>query len=152
MPALDYYAVANAIKSILEASADLAGVTVVVEKEHTFTAGAEPWIGIYVERRDPSPSQYLDAGQSTRYQIRFSIWVWCMSIEDTERAIKVRNELVGKVEKVLMANRTLNNLVSMSWLLGGELPSGRLSSENDEAIYLSGGETILVAETTTSTV
>jgi len=146
----DYYAIEEEIADILRAEALMDGVTIDVEGELTFEAGAAPWVGIYLERRDPSPEQYLDAGQSTRYRLRFTLWTWVVSLESIADAIKRRNDLMSRVEKVLMKNRTIRDFVDMSWLEGGDMPSGRLPA--DQSVYLSGAEIILIAEISTDTI
>jgi hypothetical protein len=157
MPGIDYYKITNRISEILAAHPDLFNTTVRTEGEADFTSGLEPWVGVYFERRDPSPNQNLDAGQSTRYLLRYSIWCWCMSIDNIYDAIKRRDDLVNIVERVLMRYRTLDDgtgpLVDMSWLMGGNMPSGRFDSGNDgtSITYLSGGEILLLAEASTTT-
>lgn len=150
MPRVDYYAIEEKLGQVLRDSPLLQDVPVVVEGEVDFALGQTPWIGVYLERRDPAPNQRLDAGQSTRYRARFSVWCWEMSLESTALAIKKRDEYISRIEQVLMGNRTLDDMVDMLWLEGGEMPSGRMESDNAVA-FLSGGETIVLAEFETTT-
>jgi len=54
--------------------------------------------------------------------------------------------MVSKVELVCLKNLTFGDTFDMSWLMGGEMPSGRLEAPDSRAVYLSGAEIILVAE------
>jgi len=146
MPAIDYFALEEKIREVFQADSSLNGVEIRVEGEVNFQPGIAPWVGIYLDRRDPSPNQPLAMGFITRYQLRFSIWCWAMSLESVADAIKSRDQLVSKVELIAMKDRTFEGVFDMSWLMGGELPSGRLENESGQAVYLSGGEIILIAE------
>lgn len=148
MARLDYYAIEEKIAEILRADPLLSGVEVRVEGELDFQAGLAPWVGVYLDRRDPA-QQVLDAGRSTTYRLRFTLWAWTVSIEAIADAIRARDELLGKLETVLMNNRTIGDLVSMSWIEGGEMPSGKLEG-NTGGIYMSGAEIALIAEARTS--
>lgn len=149
MARVDYYAIEQAIQTLLQGAASLSGVVVTVEEELLFGAEATPWVGIYLERRDaPSDQQSLSAGQRTRFRLRFSIWCWEYSLESVAKAIQLRDDLLGKVEVVLMGDRTLGNTVSTSWLEGGEMPSARLPGGSG---WVSGGEIVLVADALATT-
>lgn len=147
MARIDYYAIEEKLQEILLADTRLLGAEIRVEGEMDFNA-AGSWVGIYLERRDPAPQQSLDAGRSTRYRLQLSLWCWCMDIEDPAKAVQARDALLAKVEQILMENRTIGGLVDMSWLQGGQLPTGRLDGSQG-AIYLSGGEIVLIAEART---
>ena len=150
MARVDYYAIEQEIKTVLEADAALAGVTVTIEEELMFGSESTPWIGVYLDRRDAPPAlQRLGAGQSTRFLLRFPLWCWEYHLESITKAIQRRDDLVGKIEVALMKNRTLSGKVATSWLEGGELPSARLP---EQAGFVSGAEVILVAEVSATTV
>lgn len=148
MARVDYYAIETAVQAILQADATLAGTTVVVEGELVFGSEQTPWVGIYLDRRDaPADRQRIAAGTRTVFLIRLALWCWEYSVEGEAKAIQLRDDLVGKVEVALMANRTLSGTVTTSWLEGGELPSGRLP----ETGWVSGGEIVLIAEAKATT-
>lgn len=150
MARVDYYAIETQIQTILQADADLTGVMVTVEEELIFGAESTPWIGIYLDRRDaPSDLQRLSAGQQTTFILAISIWCWEYSLDSLKKAIQLRDDLLGKTEVVLMKNRTLGGQVSKSWLEGGDMPSAKVP---DSSAWLSGGEIILKAEVTSTTV
>jgi hypothetical protein len=141
---LDYYGIQRAVQEVLVADQDLANVRVTIEEELLFGGETTPWVGIYLDRRDAPPDrQRISAGQSTIYLVRLELWCWEYSLESLATAIQLRDDLVGKVEVVLMRNRTLKDTVHMSWLEGGELPSARVPGRT---AWMSGGEIRLVAQ------
>ena len=149
MARVDYYAIELAIQTLLQGATSLSGVMVTVEEELLFGAETTPWVGIYLDRRDaPADLQGLSAGQRTRFLLRFSIWAWEYSLESVAKAIQLRDDLLGKVEIVLMGNRTLDGTVNKCWLEGGEMPSARLPGGSG---WVSGGEIVLVADAVATT-
>ncbi len=150
MARVDYFAIEEAIKTVLASSADLANVDIFVEEQVQFGIEAPGgWITIFGERRDPTTGQSLSMGQRTRYTLRFSIWVWCYNIDGVREAVKARDALLGKVEVVLLQNPTLGGVVNRIYLGGGELPSGALPSEIGG--FVSGGEIVVLVEAVATT-
>lgn len=136
---IDYYGVETELRELLQAA--IPEVVVAVEEEMVFSEG-QPFIGIYLDRREaPDGLQTLSAGQRVRYRLTFSIWVWAIAIEK-DVAIKTRNDLIGRVEQILMANREWHEQIETSWIGGGELQSGR-SARND---FIAGGEITVIAD------
>lgn len=143
-PLIDYEAIEDEIKKILDDALDETMVT--VEEELSFPAELTPWVGIYLDRRDPSRNQYMSAGRRQDYDVRFAIWCWCAGME-ARATWRARNGLVTLVERALMANRTLNGLVETIMLEGGDMLSGRLQDGDDQVGFTSGGEVVLIART-----
>ena len=141
MARIDYFNIEEAIKSILDADADLADVEVLIEEELTIQRGNV--VGIYLDDRDaPDEEQSLSAGTRTRFNVRFSIWCWHFGVgRDRRVPMQQRDDLVGKVEIALMKERTLNDTVNMSWLEGGEFLSGP-DPTGDQ--FMSGASVILI--------
>lgn len=145
---VDYWAIENEIAEIIRANTDV--VVVTVEEEMMFGAESSPWVGVYLDRREMAARQSLSAGTRTRMQLTFSIWAWCFSLE-LQEAIKQRDYCIGSLELVLMANRTINEMVDSSWLSGGRLPSARVrAASGSSGGFVSGGEILLVADVTAS--
>lgn len=145
MARIDYYAIEEAIQTLLKNDATLDGVAITVEEELIFGAESTPWVGIYLEGRSvPSDQQVLAAGTVARYTLDFRIWCWQYSLDKTQ-ALKLRDDLLGKVEVTLMKNRTLGGMVASSWIEGGETPSGRLGNEQNSG-WACGAEIILIAQ------
>ena len=149
MARINYYGIEDAIRSVLAADSDLAGVTITVEEELSPARGNV--VGIYLDSRSaPNELQGLSAGQRTRFHVTFSIWCWHFGVgRDWRVPMQQRDDLLGKVEIVLMKNRTLNDTVTMSWLTGGEFMSGPDPTGNQ---FMSGAEIKLTADVAASTV
>ncbi len=148
MARVNYYDIANEIKEVLIADPTLGGVQVTVEDDAPLDTG--PWVSVGIINRSTPTGQPLAAGTRTRFNIRFSLWCWQFSLESTGVASRLRDDLVGKVEIVLMKNRTLNSKVSYGWLEGGDMMSERIQNDNVSG-YVAGGEVTLVVEITAST-
>ena len=148
MARVDYFSIETAIKTILDADADLASVSVLIEEELTVQRGNV--IGIYLDDRDAAEQdQSLSAGTRTRFNVRFSIWCWHFGVgRDRRVPMEQRDDLVGKVEIALMKERSLNSTVDTSWLEGGEFLSGPDPTGKQ---FMSGASIILVADVTGTT-
>ncbi|HEV8639643.1 MAG TPA: hypothetical protein VGV13_00915 [Methylomirabilota bacterium] len=147
MARVDYFAIEQAIQTVLKAAPDLSGTQVVIEEELQFGSEATPRVGIYLMRRDaPSGLQALAAGQQTRFLVRFEIRCAAYSLDAVATAISLRDDLVGKVEVALMASRSLNGTVISSWLEGGDLPSAQTGDG-----WTSRGDVILIADVKATT-
>lgn len=154
--AIDYDDMEDQIKAIIEAYSGLQtsdGVTVLVEEDFSQVVGAidnGKIVIVYLDDRAATPGQPIAAGQRTRMDVGFSIWVAAVSAESFRKAAQLRTDLICKVELALMGNRTLNNRAASSWLLGGEFHSARKKSPTG-LIYMAMAEVKLVAEATAST-
>lgn len=148
MSRVDYYDIATELAEVLIADSTMEGVQVTVEDDAPLDSG--PWVSVFIENRSTPSGQPLAAGTKTRFQIRFGIWCWQFSLESIGVASRLRDDLVGRVEIVLMKNRTLNNKVSHSWLEGGDMMSERIQNDNASG-FIAGGEIIMIAEITAST-
>ena len=142
MARIDYFSIEDELGSLIRADETVQGVQVTVEGDVEIEAGA--LVAIYLDRRDPTSGQSLSAGTRTRFQIKFIIWCWEYSLDSMSDAMKKRDDLVGKVEIILMKNRTISNKVSTSWLAGGAMPAQQLEGDFDG--YVAGGEIVLIAE------
>lgn len=137
-----YWDIENEIAEILRAN--LSDCTIVVEDEQMFSPEQTPWIGVYLERRDPHPQQPMAAGTKQRLVLRFSIWIWCFALERVGAFI-ARDDAISRAEAVLMKHRRLNEKVEMILLQGGAMPSARVSGMQDGANFLAGGEIVVSA-------
>ena len=152
MARLDYYAIENQIKTILEADSDVTGhwgernTRVLIEREMVFGMDELPAVMIYLDRRDATPGQPIAAGTRTRLQLRFSIWCVDFHLDSMAMACEARDDLMGLVEVALMKNRDLDGKVGASWIEGGEF----MSAENDGS-FIAAGEIVLVADGVSTT-
>ena len=119
MARVDYFGIEEAIRDILVSDTSLGGISVLIEDEINFIEG--PVVALYLENRAaPAELQSLSAGQRTRFYVSFVLWVMDFSLDGIREASKKRDDLVGKVEIVLMKDRTLGGTVTTSWLEGGD--------------------------------
>ena len=127
MAAVDYSGIEDTIKGVLEADARTTGAAIYVEEEPQFgLSDMQQAVLVYLDRRSaPNTQQNLAAGKRTRYLLQLTVAVLYFSLESFKAACDGRNTLLGNVELVLMANRTLNGKVETLWLEGGELYSVR---------------------------
>jgi len=119
MARCDYFAIEKEFAEVFRSAPTLQGYGVVVEKSIEFESES-PMIGIYLERRDASPEQYMAANTIQRYMLTLSIWCFSFGL-NLDEAIQVRDDMIGKVELVLLENPTINGLVDNIVLLGGEM-------------------------------
>lgn len=148
MAAVDYSGIRDKLKDILEADARTSGARIFIEEEPQFgLADQQAVIAVFMDRRDaPAPSQGLAAGKRTRYFLRLSLWVVAFSLENYKGACDRRDEVLGNLELVLMANRTIGDKVTSAWLEGGEMFSAR---DAQNTVYTAAAETVLVCEVQT---
>lgn len=127
MAAINYSGIRTQIKSILEGDAALAGTRIYIEEEPQFgLSDVQKAIAVFTDRRTAPPSeQSLAAGKRTRYYLRTLFVVLFFDTASFDAACTGRDDLLGALELVLMANRTLGGLVATSWLEGGAFYSGR---------------------------
>lgn len=140
MAQVDYFAIAEEIAEIIRAANP--SMLVAVEEEVLVGPDNSPAVCVFIDRREVPSSQPIAAGLKMRVIIHFSIWVWtyCLSVPD---AIRERDVLIGKIELLLMQNRTIHEMVDMLWIDGGDLPTARLP---DSSGFTSGGEILVRAE------
>ncbi len=99
-----------------------------------------PAIFVYRDRRDAvEGNQRISFGQRVDYDLQISIWCMEGDFESAEAASRRCDDLLGKVEVALLADRTLGNTVNTIILTGGEFVSGE-----DNGFY-SAAEIALVA-------
>lgn len=148
MARIDYAAIQTQIKTVLNADATLAGVTVEIERDGLTSPEQCPWVGIYLERRQIF-RRPIAAGTRMDYKIYFLLWCYEFSMETIEAAASLRDDLIGKVEIALMKNTSLNGLVTTLALTDD---AGEFESARTEAGFISGGSIRLeaVAKATTA--
>jgi hypothetical protein len=140
MPRADYWGLLVEVAEILREN--IPEAPVVIEEELMLALEMSPRIGVYLDSRTYPSAQPLAAGRISRIDLRLSVWVWCGALE-LVAAVKARDELVARVEEVLILNRTFHDKAVTSWLEGGELPSSRLPNANG---FICGGEVAVHVE------
>lgn len=145
MSAIQYREIVDSLRQIFESDPRTADAGVYVEKDLAVdTVGVQKAIVIVLDKRKPSDDQPIAAGRRTRWELHIGVWACGFAIE-AEEASRIRDQLLGEVELVLMANRTIRDKVAGSWLMGGEFVS--VSGDTNS---FSSAETVLVADVTTS--
>ena len=142
MAVVDYHGILTSMKTILEDDASLGDVPVFVEEDPQFDlSGAGRALVLTLGSRREGGGQPLAAGKRTRWHVRVGVWAVGYALS-FEAAAKLRDDLVGLVELVLMNNRTISGTVAAGWLEGGEFISVRNQTEGCYAL----AETIFVGE------
>ena len=144
MPRIGYYAILQELQAILQGDPSLNGVTVNIEQEGMLNVTA-PWVNLLLDRRDAPPDQYLAGNTKQRYFVKFILNCVQFALNKAE-ASRLRDELVGTVEIVLMGNRTLNSFVTTSWLEGGAFDITSV-----DAGFVANAEIMLTADVTATT-
>ena len=143
MAAANYHDLLAGLQQIFEGDPRTRDARVFVEEDPQFDLiGAQKCILLVLNSRIPTGGQPIAAGKRTRWNVKIGVWACGFGIS-FEQAAQIRDELVGQIEVVLMANRTIRDKVATSWLDGGEFVSVR----NEQHMFAS-AETILVAEVT----
>ena len=141
MARVDYWSIEEKISELLLDTEGLEDINVLIEEELTLQRG--PTVAVYLDRRDaPAGLQSASGGQRTRFEIRFSIWCYEFHL-DMQTAIKLRDELLGRVEVALIKNSTLGGTVAGAWIEGGEFQNAKNPGGTG---FFSGGEIVLVAD------
>ena len=127
MAAVDYSGIRDQLKSIFEGDARTSGATIFVEEEPQFgLSDVQQAILIVLDRRTAPPgAQRLAAGKRTQYHLHCTLVTVFFSMESFRAACEGRDALLGQMELVLMANRTIGGKATSSWLEGGEMFSVR---------------------------
>lgn len=136
MARIDYHAIGQAIQTVLQADAALAGVKVIVEEDVLTSPEEAPWVGIYIADRE-SAGAPIAAGTQQRFTVRYEIWCFDYRL-DIPSAAQARDDLLGKVEVALLKTPTLNGNVTMMAITGGAFDSART-----EGGHLMGGSVVV---------
>jgi hypothetical protein len=141
---VDYHGILEAAQFILQGDATLADAAILVEEEFGFGLGDKAKaVYIYSLSRNATEAQPIAAGKRTRFNLSLLFWCVGFNMGSIREAARLRDALIGRVESVLMNNRTLNGKVDTAWLGGGDF----LSAKNPESqSFLSAGEITMVCE------
>lgn len=150
MSAVNVYTIETAIKALLDADSALnpvAGrVPVYIEEDVLAINGLADnamVVAIYAERREPHLDQNISAGKSTRWLVRFSIWIMKFSVDSMRQAIADRDIGLQNLELALMKDPTLGGTVSTAWLEGGDMVSAK---NHQTGAFMASAETVLIAD------
>ena len=136
MAAINYAGIRDAIESILNSKTGPGGVLegsrIYIEEEPQFGLMDQATaIALFMDTRTaPDGQQSISMGTRTRIYLRVTFWVVAFSMENFRKACDMRDAVMGRLELLLMDNRTLNDTVGTSWLNGGELFSAKDPQNN----------------------
>lgn len=114
-----------AIKALFDGDATLQAIRETftdVEAELLISPERTPWIGVYGTSRDVD-HEPLAAGRRLSYNYRITIRVVAFNQENLAAAAKLRDDIIGQAEIVLIQNRTLSGTVNTLRLEGGDMMS-----------------------------
>lgn len=144
MSAVDYTGILTSLAAILRADALTSAARVFVEEDPQFgMSDVGQAVVLTMSSRSPMSGQAIAAGKRTRYLARIGVWSVGFDMESFEAACSKRDTLLGNVELVLMANRTISGKVTASNLEGGEFMNVRNPGEN---VFCAMAETVVSAE------
>lgn len=147
MARLDYYGIEEELRNIIVSDTLADGVAVQIETEISTIEG--PTVVIFLENRIANAEdQAIAAGTQTRYQLTFALWCLDVSFDGFAEAIKKRDDLVSRIEQILMKNRSIGGKVISSWLAGGEFENAQTP---DQTGFVSAAEISLIADAKTTT-
>lgn len=141
MAAVDYHGIAQAIAEVLRSDSRLYGVPVLVESRVPMTDLQAGFIGVMLRSRRATDGQPIAAGTRMRLEVAYEVWCYGYSLNDQAAgSYERRDELIGLVELILMANRDLRGSVNVLWLNGGEFES----SQTDQGFLVGGSISVTV--------
>lgn len=134
MARIDFHAIKEAAKAVLEADEDLADVTVEVERARPFGADSAPWIGIFLEEAEfEEEEQPISANTTARARLPLVLLVIGHALGEPAEARKQRDDIMGIAQLALMRNPSLNGTVDHGMIIDMEFRSARPESgETDD--------------------
>lgn len=147
MPKVDYWNIREKLKEILEGDSSLNGVNIEIERNTLIASENCPWLNIKMTGRvAEDDEQVIASGQKTKFIVSMMIDAKEYSRESPQEAIRLRDDLIGKVEVVLMKNRTLAGAIDYLWILGGDMDQA-----DTEKGYVSTGDISINMRVTATT-
>lgn len=143
MSRVDYRAIGLKLKQVIEADQDLLyGIPVTLEEEFPFGQIENGWIGVYMTGRGIREGQPLAIGRSMRMSVYFSVWCFGYNIGEQGGAFVQRDDLIGKVEEILMKNRDLTNEAEIVEVTGGQF----INARDEEEYFVAAGSVDIVVD------
>ncbi|MAH50645.1 hypothetical protein CMI37_32800 [Candidatus Pacearchaeota archaeon] len=120
MATLDYLAIENAIKDLLDADGDTSAYTIEVEPSEPVRTDACPYVAIWLNSWDsPADDELIGGANPIRTFLIIEIWCYAFSLENLDGAT-LRDTMLSNVKDVLKANRTLSDKVVVTRFDGGD--------------------------------
>ena len=134
MAKIDYNGIKDELKSVILAANLSVDHEVSIEGDILFD-NFDTLIDIEIDSRELQTA-YISQGTKIRLNLLVTITVWAKHFEQSVSK-KIRDDLMGELEVVLLQNRTLNDKVDTLWLLGGQNVAAYIE---DEQAFVSAGE------------
>ena len=111
MAKIDYMAVQNKIKALLDADSRTDDYFVFVEDEFMLNPDQCPYVGIFLDSY-PTLEDTETIGGSRPYltQLNVEIWMYGFSFENNDGSV-IRDGILGNVKEVLKENKTLDDTI-----------------------------------------
>lgn len=125
---VDYYGILKAIRTAIISDTDVERhderITERIYIERPLLLEG-PAVFIYRDRRDaPEEIQRISQGRRIDMFLNVSLWVMEFDFDSVEAATRRCDDLLGKVETAILADRTFGGTVAYHWITGGEFISG----------------------------
>ena len=119
MASIDYLAIENAIKDLLDADSDTSAYNVFVEPPEAVRTDSCPLVQIYLNSWDsPSEDELIGGSKPITTFLTIELWIYDFSFENLAGAT-ARDIMLDNVKAVLKANRTLSDKVLITRFAGG---------------------------------
>jgi hypothetical protein len=128
MATLDYLAIENAIKDLIEADSDTSGYNVFVEPADAIRTDMCPYVAIYLDSwESPADDELIGGTNPIRTFLNIEIWCYDFSMENLAGAT-ARDIMLANVKDVLKENRTLSDKVVVTRFEGGDFQNQKNDS------------------------
>ena len=111
MAKIDYMAVQNKIKALLDADSRTSGYNVFVEEDFMLKPDQCPYVGIFLDSYDTlEDTETIGGNRPYLTQLNIEIWMYGFSFENNDGSV-IRDGILGNVKEVLKENKTLEDVI-----------------------------------------
>ena len=111
MAKIDYMAVQNKIKTLLDADSRTADYFVFVEDEFMLKPDQCPYVGIFLDSYDTlEDTETIGGSRPYLTRLNIEIWMYGFSFENNNGSV-IRDGILGNVKEVLKENKTLDDTI-----------------------------------------
>tara|TARA_R110000796_G_scaffold19549_3_gene58657 strand:+ start:251 stop:691 length:441 start_codon:yes stop_codon:yes gene_type:complete len=111
MAKLDYMAVQNKIKVLLDADSRTDDYNVFVEESFMLKPDQCPYVGIFLDSYDTlEDTETIGGNRPYLTQLNIEIWIYGFSFENNDGA-GIRDGILGNVKEVMKENKTLDGTI-----------------------------------------
>ena len=111
MAKIDYMAVQNKIKTLLDADSRTEDYFVFVEDEFMLKPDQCPYVGIFLDSYDTlEDTETIGGSRPYLTRLNIEIWMYGFSFENNNGSV-IRDGILGNVKEVLKENKTLDDTI-----------------------------------------